>query len=398
MAFLSIAEGIEQLRQGKLLIVTDDESRENEGDFIAAAETITPEQMNFITLHGRGLVCVSTTEERLRQLDIPLMVSQNTAPMSTQFCVTVDYLTGTTTGISASDRTTTCRAFADPAARSEDFGRPGHISPLRAKPGGVLARAGHTEAVVDLLRIAGMFPAGVLCEILDADGSMAHTPRLEEISQEFGISIVTIANLIAYRRRTETLIHHEGCVDFPTRFGKFNLHYFTCSIHNSLHLALVKGDPAQDPKPCLVRVHSQCLTGDTLGSLLCDCGAQLEHALQRIEQEGVGVLLYLHQEGRGIGLLNKLKAYSLQAQGLDTVEANVQLGFKPDLRDYGIGAQILHYLGVRQIRLMTNNPRKVVGLRGYGLEIVERLPITVGQQTHNERYLETKKSKLGHLL
>jgi 3,4-dihydroxy 2-butanone 4-phosphate synthase/GTP cyclohydrolase II len=397
MAFISIEDGIEELKKGKVLIVTDDKNRENEGDFIAIAETVTPEIVNFMVTHGRGLLCVPTTAEALERLDLSLMVDRNTALHETAFTVSVDAVKGTTTGISVYDRAITIRAMADPNSKPEDFARPGHIFPLMAAQGGVLRRAGHTEAVVDLARMAGFRPCGVLCEILDEDGSMARAPRLLEIAQQFDLGIVAINDLIEYRRRNEKLVHRMIQLDFPSRWGHFTLYMYQSDVDNQQHLALVKGEIGPEDE-VLVRVHSQCLTGDILGSLRCDCRDQLSHALEMIEKEGKGVLVYMRQEGRGIGLINKLKAYALQDQGLDTVEANHRLGFPADARDYGIGAQILCDLGVHKMRLMTNNPRKIVGLDGYGLRVVDRVPIEVGLQERNARYLKTKKDKLGHLL
>jgi len=397
MAFISIEDGIEELKKGKVLIVTDDKNRENEGDFIAIAETVTPEIVNFMVTHGRGLLCVPTTAEALERLDLSLMVDRNTALHETAFTVSVDAVKGTTTGISVHDRAITIRAMADPNSKPEDFARPGHIFPLMAAQGGVLRRAGHTEAVVDLARMAGFRPCGVLCEVLDEDGTMARAPRLMEIAQQFDLGIIAINDLIEYRRRNEKLVHRIIQLDFPSRWGHFMLYMYQSDVDNQQHLALVKGEIGPEDE-VLVRVHSQCLTGDILGSLRCDCRNQLTHALEMIEKEGKGVLVYMRQEGRGIGLINKLKAYALQDQGLDTVEANHRLGFPADARDYGIGAQILCDLGVRKMRLMTNNPRKIVGLDGYGLRVVDRVPIEVGLQERNARYLKTKKDKLGHLL
>jgi len=397
MAFISIEDGIEELKKGKVLIVTDDKNRENEGDFIAIAETVTPEIVNFMVTHGRGLLCVPTTAEALERIELSLMVDRNTALHETAFTVSVDAVKGTTTGISVHDRAITIQAMADPNSKPEDFARPGHIFPLMAAQGGVLRRAGHTEAVVDLARMAGLRPCGVLCEILDEDGTMARAPRLQEIAQQFDLGIIAINDLIEYRRRNEKLVHRMIQLDFPSRWGHFMLYMYQSDVDNQQHLALVKGEIGPEDE-VLVRVHSQCLTGDILGSLRCDCRDQLSHALEMIEKEGKGVLVYMRQEGRGIGLSNKLKAYALQDQGLDTVEANHRLGFPADARDYGIGAQILCDLGVHKMRLMTNNPRKIVGLDGYGLRVVDRVPIEVGLQERNARYLKTKKDKLGHLL
>lgn len=396
--FNTIDEALEDFRKGKILIVVDDEDRENEGDFIMAAEKVTPEAINFMAKHGRGLICVAMTGARLDELDLHPMVTDNTAPLGTNFTVSVDAKEGITTGISAMDRAHTVKVLIDPKSKPRDLARPGHIFPLRAQEGGVLVRAGHTEAVVDLARIAGLkCHAGVLCEIMDDDGSMARIPRLMEIARQFDLKIITIADLIEYRRRTEVLVRRLETVDFPTKYGHFILHMYESAIDPNEHLAIVKGK-IDDGEPTLVRVHSQCLTGDILGSLRCDCGEQLAQALIQIEQEGRGVLLYMRQEGRGIGLRNKIHAYRLQDQGKDTVEANEALGFKPDLRHYGIGAQILYDLGIRKIRLLTNNPKKIVGLEGYGLEIVERVPIVIHPNKYNAKYLETKRSKLGHLI
>ncbi|RMD87872.1 MAG: bifunctional 3,4-dihydroxy-2-butanone-4-phosphate synthase/GTP cyclohydrolase II [Calditrichaeota bacterium] len=394
--FNSIEEAIEDFRQGKILIVVDDEDRENEGDFIMAAEKVTPEKINFMAKYGRGLICVPMTGERLDELDLHPMVSENTEKLRTYFTVSVDAKKNTTTGISAFDRCETVRALIDPKTRPKDLARPGHIFPLRAREGGVLVRAGHTEAAVDLARLAGLYPAGVLCEIMDEDGHMARIPRLKELARQFDLKIITIKDLIEYRRRKEKLVKRVVTTNFPTEYGNFVLHLYESAVDEQHHVAVVKGHI--DEQPTLVRVHSQCLTGDIFGSLRCDCGEQLRQALRMIEKEGKGVVLYMRQEGRGIGLANKIKAYQLQDQGKDTVEANEALGFKPDLRHYGIGAQILYDLGVRRIRLLTNNPKKIVGLEGYGLEIVERVPIQVPPNKINARYLATKRDKLGHLL
>ncbi len=395
--FNTIEEAIEDIRKGKILIVVDDEDRENEGDFIMAAEKVTPEAINFMAKHGRGLICVAMTPERLDELDLQPMVTENTAHMGTEFTVSVDAREGTTTGISAHDRARTVRTLIDPKTKPSDLARPGHIFPLRARKGGVLTRAGHTEAVVDLCRLAGLYPAGVLCEIMDEDGSMARVPRLKEIAREFDLKIITVRDIIEYRRRTERLVKRVVTTRLPTRYGNFVLHLYSSAVDEHHHIALVKGD-VTTPEPVLVRVHSQCITGDIFGSLRCDCGDQLHQAMMMIEKEGRGVLLYMRQEGRGIGLVNKLLAYNLQDQGKDTVEANEALGFKPDLRDYGIGAQILVDLGVKKLRLITNNPKKIVGLQGYGLEVVERVPIEIPPNEINRRYLETKRDKLGHLI
>lgn len=394
----TIEEAITDLKQGKVIIVVDDEDRENEGDFIAAAETMTPEIVNFMAMHGRGLICAPITEERCEELGLEQMVSKNTSSHETQFTVSVDLLGhGCTTGISASDRSKTIRALANPKTPPAELGRPGHIFPLRAKNGGVLRRAGHTEATVDLARLAGLYPAGALVEIMNQDGTMARLPNLILIAEKFGLKIITIKDLIAYRVKTESLIRAEEVVDLPTEYGHFKLHSFRECATNQLHLAIVKGEWAKD-EPVMVRVHSSCVTGDIFGSSRCDCGAQLHMSMEMIEKEGKGIVLYLFQEGRGIGLANKLKTYHLQEQGKDTIEANVELGFKPDERDYGIGAQILRSLNANKIRLMTNNPTKKAGLTGYGMEIVENIPIVIKPNKHNKFYLRTKQEKMGHSL
>lgn len=395
--FDSIEEALTDYREGKILIVVDDDDRENEGDFCCAAQKITSQHINFMAKHGRGLICVSMTPERLNELDLHMMVAENTATLGTNFTVSVDAKRNIATGISAHDRAETIRQLLAPETRPSDLARPGHIFPLRAQEGGVLTRAGHTEAVVDLARIAGLYPAGVLCEIMDEDGSMARVPKLMEIAREFNLKIITIRDLIEFRRHKEKLVRRVASTRLPSRYGEFMLHVYESDIEDNHHIAIVKGEVASG-EPTLVRVHSQCLTGDILGSLRCDCGDQLAHALTRIEHEGRGVLLYMRQEGRGIGLANKVKAYALQDQGKDTVEANEALGFKADLRHYGIGAQILYDLGIRKIRLLTNNPKKIVGLEGYGLEVVERVPIEIPANPANLRYLETKRDKLGHLI
>ena len=393
----TIEEAIQDFKEGKLLIIVDDADRENEGDFIMSASHATPEQINFMAIHGRGLVCIAMKEERLVELDLPAMVQNNTSQHGTKFTVSVDAVENTSTGISAFDRAHTIKALIDPETEPKDLARPGHIFPLCSEEGGVLSRAGHTEAAVDLARLSGLYPAGVLCEIMDEDGSMARVPKLKEIAQTHGLKIITVRDLIEYRTQNEKLVALKATTDFPTKYGDFKLHLYESAVDKNHHLAVVKGDVG-DGDPVTVRVHSQCLTGDILGSLRCDCGDQLALAMKMIEKEGRGVLLYMRQEGRGIGFANKIKAYELQDHGLDTVEANNKLGFKADLRDYGIGAQILADLGVRKIRLLTNNPRKVVGLQGYGLEIVERIPVEITPNDANVRYLTTKRDKLGHLI
>ncbi|MBL7703029.1 MAG: bifunctional 3,4-dihydroxy-2-butanone-4-phosphate synthase/GTP cyclohydrolase II [Ferruginibacter sp.] len=392
----SIESAIEDIKNGRLVIVVDDEDRENEGDFIGAAEKATPEMINFMSTHGRGLICAALTEERCTELKLQPMVADNTSLHETAFTVSVDLLgNGCTTGISAHDRAKTVMALVNAATRPEDLGRPGHIFPLKAKKGGVLRRSGHTEATIDLSRLAGFSPAGVLVEIMNEDGSMARLPQLKEIAKKFDLKLISIKDLIEYRLQQETLIKEEVSVNMPTRYGAFELIAFEQINTGEIHLALKKGEWQKD-EPVLVRVHSSCMTGDILGSLRCDCGDQLHHALQMVEQAGKGLVLYMNQEGRGIGLLNKLKAYKLQEQGLDTVEANLELGFDMDGRDYGVGAQILRHLGVSKMKLMTNNPRKRAGLLGYGLEVVENVQIEIASNPHNEKYLQTKKEKLGH--
>ncbi|MCX7983481.1 MAG: bifunctional 3,4-dihydroxy-2-butanone-4-phosphate synthase/GTP cyclohydrolase II [Bacteroidetes bacterium] len=395
--FHRVEEAIEAFRQGDILIVVDDEDRENEGDFILAAEKVTPEAINFFLKEGRGVVCAPLSAERADELRLNSMVDTNTSLHETPFTVSIDYIHGTTTGVSAADRAATVRALADPNAKAEDFARPGHIFPLRAIEGGVLRRAGHTEAAVDLCKLAGLYPAAVLCEILDDDGSMARLPKLEQIARKYNLKLISVRDLIEYRMRRETLVQRVVETRLPSKYGTFHLFAYKSCTDNKEHLALVKGD-ITTPDPVLVRVHSECLTGDVFGSLRCDCNAQLVAAMERIEKEGRGVVLYMRQEGRGIGLLNKLKAYHLQDQGFDTVEANEKLGFRADLRDYGIGAQILRDLGIRKMRLMTNNPKKIVGLTGYGLEVVERVPIEIHPNQFNERYLRVKRDKLGHII
>lgn len=395
--FDSIDAALEDLRKGRVIIVVDDEDRENEGDFILAAEKATPDLLNFLLREGRGVVCVPLTAERTKELALDSMVETNTSFHETSFTVSVDYIQGTTTGVSASDRAATVRALADPATRPGDFAKPGHIFPLRAAEGGVLRRAGHTEAATDLCRLSGLHPAAVLCEILNDDGTMARVPQLLVLARKFGLRIVTVKELIEFRMQREKLVHRVVTTKLPSKYGNFALHLYRSETDNKEHIALVKGELHPD-SPTLVRVHSECLTGDIFGSLRCDCNEQLVAAMQKVEKEGTGVVLYMRQEGRGIGLFNKLKAYKLQDEGLDTVEANEKLGFRPDLRDYGIGAQILRDLGVAKMRLMTNNPKKLIGLHGYGLEIVERVPLEVDPNFFNEQYLKAKRDKLGHLI
>jgi 3,4-dihydroxy 2-butanone 4-phosphate synthase/GTP cyclohydrolase II len=397
MGLSSIAEAIEDIKAGRFIIIVDDEDRENEGDLALAAEKVTTEAINFMAKHARGLVCLPVIGKRLNELGIPLMVGENTSKFSTAFAVSVDAKHGVSTGISAADRAETIRAIVDPATKAGDLARPGHIFPLRAKEGGVLVRAGHTEAIVDLARLAGLYPAGVICEIMSEDGSMARLPQLEVMADKFGIKIISVADLIAYRRRHEKLVHRVAETKLPTKYGEFAAIAYKSDIDPDEHLALVLGDISTE-ETVLVRVHSECLTGDVFGSLRCDCGEQVALAMQSIADEGRGVFLYMRQEGRGIGFHNKMRAYALQDKGLDTVEANLSLGFPSDLRDYGIGAQILADLGLHDIRLLTNNPKKVIGLEGYGLKVVETLPIIATPNPYNRDYLETKRKKLGHLL
>ncbi|MEI3797393.1 3,4-dihydroxy 2-butanone 4-phosphate synthase / GTP cyclohydrolase II [Chitinophaga ginsengisegetis] len=392
----TIEAAIEDIKNGKLVIVVDDEDRENEGDFITAARNVTPEIINFMSTHGRGLICAPLVEERCEELGLDLMVRDNTALHQTPFTVSVDLLGhGCTTGISAHDRAKTVQALIDPTTKPEHLGKPGHIFPLKAKSGGVLRRSGHTEATIDLARLAGFEPAGVLVEIMNEDGSMARLPELREIATKFNLKLISIKDLIAYLLSTETLIEEGVKVQMPTKYGNFELIAFKQINSGEIHMALKKGDWKKD-EPVLVRVHSSCVTGDILHSLRCDCGEQLHAAMQMVEKEGKGLILYMNQEGRGIGLMNKLKAYKLQEEGMDTVEANLELGFKMDERDYGVGAQILRHLGICKLRLITNNPRKRAGLSGYGLEVVENVPIEIHPNPHNENYLKTKRDKLGH--
>jgi 3,4-dihydroxy 2-butanone 4-phosphate synthase/GTP cyclohydrolase II len=396
MKFNSIEQAIADIKLGKVVIVVDDESRENEGDFVAAAEMATSEMVNFMATHGRGLICVPLVEDRCEQLGLDLMIGKNTAAYETPFTVSVDLIgNGCTTGISASDRAKTIQALVNTNTKAEELGKPGHIFPLKARKGGVLRRAGHTEAAIDLARLAGLQSAGVIVEILNEDGSMARTLELFEIAKKFSLKFITIKDLIEYRIQNETLIIEEASVHLPTNFGDFNMKAFKQITNNQLHLVLIKGEWKQD-EPILVRVHSSCMTGDIFNSCRCDCGPQLQASLSQIEKEGKGVLVYMNQEGRGIGLLNKLKAYELQEKGKDTVEANLELGFNADDRDYGVGAQILRAIGVSKIRLLSNNPKKRVGLIGYGIEIIENIPLEIDSNKHNEFYLKTKRDKMGH--
>jgi len=398
MPLCSLEEALVDLLAGKLLVVVDDEQRENEGDLVMAAELVTPEAVNFIVTHARGLLCMPITGERLDELNIPMMVSQNASSKhQTAFTVSTDYKKNTSTGISAQDRAATILAMVDPNARPEEFSRPGHLFPLRYHPGGVLARAGHTEAIIDLCNMAGLYPAGVVCEIMNDDGTMARMPDLEVFAEKHGLNILSIAQIIAHRRRHEKLIDRVAEARLPTKYGEFTAIAYKSSVDVGEHIALTMGQWGAD-EPILVRIHSECLTGDVFGSLRCDCGEQIELALNILGREGKGVFLYMRQEGRGIGLHNKIKAYSLQDNGLDTVDANRKLGFEPDLRHYGIGAQILQDLGVGKLRLLTNNPRKIVGLSGFGLEIVERVSVEASVNDENRNYLRTKRSRMGHIL
>ncbi|MDP2754602.1 MAG: bifunctional 3,4-dihydroxy-2-butanone-4-phosphate synthase/GTP cyclohydrolase II [Nitrospirota bacterium] len=396
--FNTIDEALDDMANGKIVILVDDEDRENEGDLCMAAEMVTPEAINFMARHGRGLICLSLVPERIEELKLPMMTDENTSSFGTAFTVSIEAKKGVTTGISAADRAKTIKTAIDPKTRPEDLARPGHVFPLKARPGGVLQRTGQTEGSVDLARLARLYPAGVICEIMNDDGTMARVPELTEFAKKHNLKIVMIKDLIKYRMRTESFVKRLATVKLPTKYGsEFTAIVYTNDIDNNIHIALVKGEIKPEDE-ILVRVHSQCLTGDVFGSERCDCGEQLHKAMEMIKKEGKGVILYMKQEGRGIGLINKLKAYELQDKGLDTVEANIKLGFKPDLRDYGVGAQILVDLGVRKMRLMTNNPKKIVGLEGYGLKVVERVSIETRPNEKNIIYLKTKKKKLGHML
>lgn len=397
MPIATIEEALEDIKQGKMVILVDDEDRENEGDLTMAAEMVTPEAINFMATYGRGLICLSLTPNKVDQLGLNMMTQDNKSPFETAFCTSIEAAHGVTTGISAADRATTTLVAVNPDAKPSDIVCPGHVFPLRAKEGGVLVRTGQTEGSVDLARLAGLDPSGVICEIMKDDGTMARMPDLEVFAQKHDLKIVTVADLVAYRIKWESFVKAEAEADLPTRYGKFRAVAYTNELDSQEHLALVKGEIKED-EPVLVRVHSACLTGDVMGSLRCDCGGQLASALEAIECEGKGVLLYMNQEGRGIGLANKIKAYALQDKGQDTVEANESLGFPADMRDYGIGAQILRDLGIRQMRIMTNNPKKMIGLEGYGLEITERVPVEVPPNENNINYLKTKCAKMGHLL
>jgi len=397
VSFSTIPEAVKDIKAGKFVIIVDDEGRENEGDLALSAEKVTSEAINFMLLNARGLICLPVIGKRLDELGIPLMVRENTSKFSTAFTVSVEAKNKVSTGISAADRAETIKTMIDPTTKADDLVCPGHMFPLRAREGGVLVRAGHTEAIVDLARMAGLYPAGVICEILNEDGSVARLPQLEAISEKFGIKMVSVAGLIAYRLRHEKLVHRVAEAKLPTRYGEFVAIAYKSNVDPDEHLALVMGDISNEG-PVLVRVHSQCSTGDVFGSLRCDCGEQIDRAMQSIADEGRGVFLYMRQEGRGIGFHNKIRAYALQDKGLDTVEANISLGFAPDLRDYGVGAQILRDLGIHELRLLTNNPKKVISLEGYGLKVVQTLPIVCTPNPYNRRYLEAKREKLGHLL
>lgn len=397
MILNTIEEALEDFKEGKFLIVVDDEDRENEGDFIIAAEKITPEAVNFMLKNGRGVLCAPITEQRCKELELNKQVDNNTSILGTPFTITIDKIEGCTTGVSTADRAATIKALADPTSTPQTFGRPGHINPLYAKDKGVLRRAGHTEAAVDLARLSGLYPAAALIEIMNEDGTMARMPDLQKVAQKFGIKIITIRDLISYRLQQESIVEKGETAHLPTKYGDFKIIPFRQLSNGLEHVALVKGEWKED-EPILVRVHSSCVTGDIFGSLRCECGDQLHKAMEMVEKEGKGVIIYLIQEGRGIGLMNKIKAYSLQEQGLDTVDANIELGFSPDERDYGVGASILHEIGVRKMRLISNNPVKRIGLEGYGLEIVENVGIEVGINKYNQYYMQTKKERMGHTL
>ncbi len=397
MALSTIPEAIEDIKEGKFVIIVDNEDRENEGDLAIAAEKVTSKAINFMAAHARGLICMPMTGRRLDELGIPLMVGQNTSRFTTAFTISVEAKHKISTGISAADRAQTIKTIIDPNTKPDDLAFPGHMFPLRAREGGVLVRVGHTEAIVDLARLAGLYPAGVICEILNEDGTMARLPELSVMAEKYGIKIISVTDLIAYRSRHEKLVHRVAEASLPTKYGEFKAIAYKSDVDTKEHIALVMGDVVNS-KPALVRVHSECLTGDVFGSMRCDCGEQVAMAMEAIAKEGRGVFLYMRQEGRGIGFHNKIRAYQLQDKGMDTVEANISLGFAPDLRDYGIGAQILTDLGIREIRLLTNNPKKVISLEGYGLKVVQTVPIVVAPNPHNRRYLETKKNKLGHML